>query len=327
MQQERAEQEEINRHLRLEIETLRAPARIEAHRDEAAAPRGAVARRGDRARAGDAVGASRKVDRRGALTRTARQEDRWRTNTAADSGSPGAGSAQRDRDAGSPPASPIDWRDRLALAPARLRGALRAAGPSAIEARLVYLQVVAARRHDGARQPPAAADDQAAGEARRDRRSQRTRPRLQRRRRHHRRRSDRKSTIPTRSPRRCAPRSTRCSGQQRAADGRAARAAKQQFVYLARQVSPDEARRVKALDLCRACSSTRRAAATTRTRNWRRTCSATSVSTTSGSPGSSRPSTHGSAAARARCSCRPTRGGTRCRRARSGRRPPATASS
>ena len=29
MQQERAEQEEINRHLRLEIETLRAPARIE----------------------------------------------------------------------------------------------------------------------------------------------------------------------------------------------------------------------------------------------------------------------------------------------------------
>lgn len=30
MQQERAEQEEINRHLRLEIETLRSPARIEA---------------------------------------------------------------------------------------------------------------------------------------------------------------------------------------------------------------------------------------------------------------------------------------------------------
>ena len=29
MQQERAEQEEINRHLRLEIETLRSPARIE----------------------------------------------------------------------------------------------------------------------------------------------------------------------------------------------------------------------------------------------------------------------------------------------------------
>src|SRR4026208_2629734 len=30
MQQERAEQEEINRHLRLEIETLRAPARLGA---------------------------------------------------------------------------------------------------------------------------------------------------------------------------------------------------------------------------------------------------------------------------------------------------------
>src|SRR5258705_5146736 len=29
MQQERAEQEEVNRHLRLEIETLRSPARIE----------------------------------------------------------------------------------------------------------------------------------------------------------------------------------------------------------------------------------------------------------------------------------------------------------
>ena len=59
---------------------------------EAAAPGRARARPGDRPRAGDAVGASRKIHRRGALTPVrARQEDRWRTNTAADSGSPGAG--------------------------------------------------------------------------------------------------------------------------------------------------------------------------------------------------------------------------------------------
>ena len=68
MQQERAAEEEINRQLRLEIETLRAPARHRAARDRAAAPGRAGARRGDRHRAGDAVGAARKVHRRGAVT-------------------------------------------------------------------------------------------------------------------------------------------------------------------------------------------------------------------------------------------------------------------
>ena len=41
MQQERAAEEEVNRHLRLEIETLRSPERIERIATEAAAPGGA----------------------------------------------------------------------------------------------------------------------------------------------------------------------------------------------------------------------------------------------------------------------------------------------
>ena len=73
MQQERAAEEEVNRHLRLEIETLRSPRAHRADRDRTAAPGGADARPGDRHRAGDAGGAPREVHRRGALSR-ARQE-------------------------------------------------------------------------------------------------------------------------------------------------------------------------------------------------------------------------------------------------------------
>ena len=84
-----------------------------------------------------------------------------------------------------------------------------------------------------------------------------------------------------------------------------------------------EAERVAALEL-RASASSRRAGASTRTRSWRRTCSATSASTTSGWAGSSRPTTRRSAARTARSWSRPTRGATRSA-ASSGRRPPAPA--
>ena len=99
---------------------------------------------------------------------------------------------------------------------------LFAAWTVGIEARLFYLQVVAARRHDGAREPPAAQDHQAAGQARRDRRSRRPRARLQRRRRHHRRRSlgHRRSRTTSRGA--SAARSTTATPAQQQLDGRAA---------------------------------------------------------------------------------------------------------
>ena len=60
---------EINRRLRLEVETLRAPERIADDREEAE-PRRPTARPGHRDRAGDALGAPRQVRRRRALNGT-----------------------------------------------------------------------------------------------------------------------------------------------------------------------------------------------------------------------------------------------------------------
>ena len=51
MQKERGDEEEINRHLRLEIETLKSPQRIEMLATRRSAARGARDRRGDRHRA------------------------------------------------------------------------------------------------------------------------------------------------------------------------------------------------------------------------------------------------------------------------------------
>ena len=68
IQRERATEEEVNRHLRLEIETLRV---AETHRgdgDRAAEPGGPGARSGHRHRTGDARGTAGEVDRRGPLT-------------------------------------------------------------------------------------------------------------------------------------------------------------------------------------------------------------------------------------------------------------------
>ena len=69
MQQERAAEEDVNRHLRLEIETLRAPRRIEQIATEQLHLVRARARPGDRHRARDARAAPREIHRRRALSR------------------------------------------------------------------------------------------------------------------------------------------------------------------------------------------------------------------------------------------------------------------
>ena len=63
MQKERGDEEEINRHLRLEIETLKSPQRIETLATRATEARGAGDRRRDRHRARRAAGASAGVGR------------------------------------------------------------------------------------------------------------------------------------------------------------------------------------------------------------------------------------------------------------------------
>ena len=91
---ERAAEEEINRHLRLEIETLRAPGGSSGSRRELA-PGRAVKRRGHRDPAGDAVGAPGKVHRRGAVA-SAGVRRPWRTIRGGDSDSlDRAGAARR----------------------------------------------------------------------------------------------------------------------------------------------------------------------------------------------------------------------------------------
>ena len=225
---ERAAEEEINRHLRLEIETLRAPQRIERiateqlhlvapARDEAiviervtppappanpSSPRAAIARR-DRARR-----------RRGSLVSATGRGARWR---------------EPARSTGADDPRAADRR-------APCCSALWTAG---IEARLVYLQVVEHADLTDARRAAADAHDRRAGQARRDPRSQRaacwptasTPTRSTR--------SRPRSTIPATSRRSvCAARSTTARGE-RAGDCASGCAAAQSFAYVARQVSPD----------------------------------------------------------------------------------------
>ena len=181
-------EEEINRHLRLEIETLRAPARIEQIATEAAPPGRADARSGNRPRAGDAVGAPRKIHRRGTLTQDARGRrisgGRTRRQTQASLERPAQRISKRDAASGADRRGATRCDRACSSAPRCSR-----AGQSAIEARLVYLQVIEHADMMARAEPPAAADGQAASQARRDRRSRRPRPRLQRRRRYDRRRS------------------------------------------------------------------------------------------------------------------------------------------
>ena len=69
------------------------------------------------------------------------------------------------------------------------------------------------------------------------------------------------------------------------------------FAYVRRQVSRRSRPRASPRSARRASASSRRASATTRTRSWRRTCLATSASTTSAWAASRRPTTRSSAAA------------------------------
>ena len=61
------------------------------------------------------VGAAREIHRRGALSPAidGRSEDRWRTNTAADSGCPGAVRRSASCGASAAAAAPSDWRDTM----------------------------------------------------------------------------------------------------------------------------------------------------------------------------------------------------------------------
>ena len=95
------------------------------------------------------------------------------------------------------------------------------------------------------------------------------------------------------------------------------------FAYVRRQVSPEQARRVAALQLdgIGFMKENRRFYPN---RSWPRTCSATSASTTSGWAASRRPTTRSSRAGRARCWCRPTRSGRRSAASSGRRRPGAT---
>ena len=212
--------------------------------------------------------------------------------------------ARRER-----PAAPVDWRARCARA-CSSAPCSSPAGPPAIEARLVYLQVIAARRPDGARRPAADADAQAARQARRDRRPQRPRARLQRRRRHDRRRSLGNRRSGRRRRAQCARRSTGCTAD--AARRHGEEASPQAAVRLSRPAdvagrSAPGSRRCS----CRAHVPQGEPPLLPEHASWRRTSSATSASTTSGLAASSRRTTRRSAAGTARSSSRPTRGATR----------------
>ncbi len=248
LQQERAAEEEINRHLRLEIETLRAPAPHRGHGDPRAAHGAAGGERCRHHRARGDSGAARQVHRRGAVAGSAPGEDRWLTNRLA------AGfrfpwptrAAARGRR--TEPARVPDWRDTLR---SRLVvGAVCCAlWTGAIEARLLYLQVhrstttmVRAGAEPAARtrssRPAAAATSSTATAtcsptASTPIRSSPTRPRLR---------------TSTRWRRACAPRSIAAMRPSAQAIAKSLRR-KGQFAWVVRKVSPDEERRVRALEL------------------------------------------------------------------------------
>ena len=240
MQRERAGEEEINRHLRLEIETLRSPARIErlaTGRLHLVAP-GADEAIGDRARR------SRRRRRRGRSSRAGRTETEF---------------AVADQPANV-------WRTTLKR---RLAVAVRRSarcGRSAIEARLVYLQVVPPRRarrrapsassRAPSRRRPSAATSSIATAA-----------------------CSPTASTPTRSTP-CRPRSATptqaaaalcgalgdCTPKDRQALAERIRKGKH-FAYVRRQVSPDQARARRRAEARRASASSRRAGASTRTRS------------------------------------------------------------
>ncbi len=117
LQRQRSAEEEVNRHLRLEIETLRSPRRIEELRNQEAAPGAAAARQGHRHRASDGARAAVEVDRRRALARP-RQGDLVAEQQGRTFRLPWPGRR--------PASAPVDWRTtirtRLVVVCRALRG-------------------------------------------------------------------------------------------------------------------------------------------------------------------------------------------------------------
>ena len=163
MLQERAEEELVNRHLRLEVETLKAPARIERVatgrlRMVAPTPDDSTVIERVTARSGAAaLGCGAPVGRNG--VRGGRQVQQRLAH------------------------------DAEAEAHGRFLPAARLVGSDRGSARVSA--GVPARRPHRARRPSAVANDPITGQARRDPRSQRSHPRAERRRRHDLRRADR----------------------------------------------------------------------------------------------------------------------------------------
>ena len=144
--------------------------------------------------------------------------------------------------------APPDWRQTIR---SRLMVCAAALGlwTAGIEARLIYLQVFDHADLMDRRRSPAEPDLRASRQARRDLRPPGPRPGLQRRRRHHRGDPDGdRRTRPRSPPQVCAARSTAAppSAARRIAKNLAKRSS---FAYVARQVTPDEAKRVRALAL------------------------------------------------------------------------------
>ena len=164
MQRERAAESDINRHLRLEMETLRAPQRIEKLATERL---GMVAPDDDEAIVLERVAPPSAARASRVVACTVTGGFAWPFRLI------------------------LHWRPTLEQPPARGGGRARRCGSLAIEARLVVPAGRAARRSGGARRAAADAHGRSAGQARRDLRSQRPPARLQRRRRHDLRGADR----------------------------------------------------------------------------------------------------------------------------------------
>ena len=126
MQQERAAEEEVNRHLRLEIETLRAPRRIERIATEQLHLVAPAPGPGHRHRARDAGGAPREIHRRRAL----RPHGNHGGHAAVAARTASGARPRVARRARREPA-PLDWRGTIRVAAARLRRRARPRGPPA----------------------------------------------------------------------------------------------------------------------------------------------------------------------------------------------------
>ena len=243
-------EEEVNRHLRLEIETLRSPRRIE---EMATEELHLVAPARDQAIVIERVTPPAPPDKSivaGALSRIGSAAGGPVADQQAGSGFrlPWQG---RERVAASRrrAARRFDWRDDACArgwSSARCCSALWTVGsrPGWSICRSSQHADLMARAE---RQQQRTID--CAGQARRDRRSQRPRARLQRRRRHDLRRSRRRSRTRTRSAQRCAAALDDCDAARAAGDGAERCAATRSSPTCARKVSPDEAQRVAALEL------------------------------------------------------------------------------